>query len=565
MRQTYTYPDKLNLVSVLGETINSLSGNANAFKNSNGQTSTNNLITFTDGTPNGLNYDSNFNYSTDNQSNKHLSISSAISLDEYNNGDLKLTARDTILTNKNISLEGDASTQRYLTVGKAGGANNVKTYVDITTQDYICNNQIASQTKWTGAVGYYFDNDVNIGTLGNTKKLYINGTQITSGAKGDTGDTGPAGPAGQNGLSSSFFKYRVDTSSNSGTNNGHIRYQNNTQISSTYININHIDQQNNDIDVLLNNINAGDDFIIQDANNSLNYQKFLVTSIGTGSSNSYVQLNVSLVASDGTGTTNFSNNHQVILIVSYVGPKGDTGPTGPTGLGITPGLLRAINCNLHEPTTIYNIVWSNLTPQQQLEWKGLDSTNADPVQSITGNYWNFTKTVPSAAKVGWFIPVDLSGLTFQYLESFWCVVRFNNNTSISGEGSLFFSIYTSPATAPNFYRTRINYQNPATVMNQTGYFYKIHCQDTITTTTIGNFGRAQEVGQTKFKTNPMNVRSDLWNIPFNKVILAGDTLPGYTNAPILAISLQTASNINTFNFDVVSIGYLDKQYNLLFS
>jgi hypothetical protein len=146
------------------------------------------------------------------------------------------------------------------------------------------------------------------------------------------------------------------------------------------------------------------------------------------------------------------------------------------------------------------------------------------------------------------------------------VVRFNNNLSISGEGSLFFSIYTSPATAPNFYRTRINYQNPATPINQTGYFYKIHCQDTITTTTANNSGRAQEVGQTKFKTNPCEVRPDLWHIGFNKVpALSGDISAGYTNAPILAISLQTASNIHTFDFDVVSIGYLNVQYNLFYA
>jgi hypothetical protein len=235
-------------------------------------------------------------------------------------------------------------------------------------------------------------------------------------------------------------------------------------------------------------------------------------------------------------------------------------------VSVPSGLLRAINCNLQTPTTVYNIVWSNLTAQEQLEWKGLDPSYADPVQSLTGNYWSFVKTSPSTQKLGIFIPVDLSALTFQDLESFWCVVRFNNNLSISGEGSLYFSIYTSPATAPNFYRTRINYQNPATAINQTGYFYKIHCQDTITTTTANNSGRAQEVGQTKIKTNPCEVRPDLWHIPFNKIpALSGDTSSGYTNAPILAISLQTASNIHTFDFDVVSIGYLDKQYNLSFA
>ena len=103
-------------------------------------------------------------------------------------------------------------------------------------------------------------------------------------------------------------------------------------------------------------------------------------------------------------------------------------------------------------------------------------------------------------------------------------------------------------------------------MNQTGYFYKIYALDTITTTTTANFGRAQEVGQTKYKLNPMNVRSDLWSIPFNKVLApAGDVSQGYTNAPIQSISLHTNSSSTNLNFDVVSIGYLDKQYNLFYS
>jgi hypothetical protein len=324
-----------------------------------------------------------------------------------------LETTDYILTKKDIYLQGTEDVQRYLTIGLNNVLNNVKTSVNINTQDYICDNQIASKTQWKGASEYDFDNDVKIGTVGQSKKLFVNGVE---------------------------------------------------------------------------------------------------------------------------------------------------------NVGVSAGLLRSINCNLFKPTTVYDVVWSNLTPQQQLEWKGLDPSYSSPTQSASGNYWNFTKLSPSAAKVGWFIPVDLSSLTFQDLESFWCVVRFNNNLSISTEGSLFFSIYTSPATGGNFYRTRINYQNAATPINQTGYFYKIHCQDTITTTTTGNFGRAQEEGQLKYKNNPCEVRPDLWHIPFNKVpALSGDISTGYTNAPILAISLQTASNIHTFDFDVVSIGYLNVQYNLFFA
>ena len=254
-------------------------------------------------------------------------------------------------------------------------------------------------------------------------------------------------------------------------------------------------------------------------------------------------------------TTNTSNIYQLQVQTTILNTYANS------------AMLKAMNCNNFIPTGIYNIVWNNLTPEEKLMWKGGDNTTIDPIQSTTGNYWNFTKTLVNTNKIGWYIPVNLSGLTFQDLESFWCVIRFNSLTNISSEGSLYFQITTSPATAPNTFRTRINYSNPATVMNQTGYFYKIYAIDTITTLTTSNLGKGQEIGQQKFKMNPMNVRSDLWSIGFNKLVASptGDTSAGYTLAPIQSISLQTASNINTFNFDVVSIGYLDKQYNLFYS
>ena len=280
----------------------------------------------------------------------------------------------------------------------------------------------------------------------------------------------------------------------------------------------------------------------------------LASDINTNTSN--IATNTSNIA---TNTSNITTNTSKITQLQ----------TQTTSLQTyaNPAMLRAMNCNNWTPTTVYNIVWSNLTAQEQLEWKGLDPTTIDPVQSATGNYWNFTKAVVNTNKIGWYIPVDLSSLTFQDLESFWCIIRFNTTTNITTEGSMYFQITTNPATAPNYFRTRINYSNPATAMNQTGFFYKIYALDTITTTTTANFGKGQEVGQQKFKLNPMNVRSDLWSIGFNKLVASptGDTTAGFTSAPIQSISLQTASNINTFNFDVVSIGYLDKQYNLFFS
>jgi hypothetical protein len=98
-------------------------------------------------------------------------------------------------------------------------------------------------------------------------------------------------------------------------------------------------------------------------------------------------------------------------------------------------------------------------------------------------------------------------------------------------------------------------------MNQTGYLYKIYAFDTRTTTTTANLGKGQEVGQTQLKTNPCDVEPSLGSIGFNKLVASatGDTTAGYTTATI-----QTAyhyrvllSNINSFNFDVVSeVGYL---------
>ena len=334
---------------------------------------------------------------------------------------MKLDSPDYILTNKDFYLQGTEDVQRYLTVGRVGLNNNVKTGVDIASSDYICDNQLASKTQWKGASEYDFDNDVKIGDISTTKKLYLNDVEITAGG----------------------------------------------------------------------------------------------------------------------------------------------------GVGVSAGMLRALNLNLLVPTVAqtYDVVWSNLTAQQQLEWKGLDPTTSDPVQSATGNYWSFVKSAPSANKINWTLPIDLSAYTFQDLQSVWAIVRINNNTTINAEGQLWFQIQTSPPTGANFYRTRWNYSNSATPMNQFQYFYKIHALDTITTTNAQNLGKGQEVGQTKFKGNPCDVEPNLWSIGFNKFVGSptGDTTAGYTQAPILSVALNSASNIHTYSFDVIAIGVNNIRYNLFFA
>ena len=440
--------DNVNLatqtqIDTLQTEINNLvPDNPNGWVNSDGITTTDKLIPFTNNTANGMITDSAFSYEVyDNQN--FLTVGAAQVISSNNN--MKLESTDYILTNKDFYLQGTEDVQRYLTVGRVGLNNNVKTGVDITTSDYICNNELASKTQWKGASEYDFDNDVKIGSATNIRKLFVNDIVVNP-----NGTTGPTGPTG------------------------------------------------------------------------------------------------------ATGAT------------------GATGDTGPTGLGVSAGMLRALNLNLLVPTVAqtYDIVWSNLTAQQQLKWKGLDPTTSDPIASATGNYWSFVKSAPSTNKINWTLPIDLSAYTFQDLQSVWAIVRINNNTTINAEGQLWFQIQTSPPTAPNFYRTRWNYSNSATPMNQFQYFYKIHALDTITTTTTANFGRGQEVvGQTKFKGNPCDVEPNLWSIGLNKFVGSptGDTTAGYTQAPILSVALNTASNIHTYSFDVVAIGVNNYRWNLFFA
>ena len=242
----------------------------------------------------------------------------------------------------------------------------------------------------------------------------------------------------------------------------------------------------------------------------------------------------------------------------------------PSSSSVTAGMLRALNINQIVPTVAqtFNVVWTSLSPAEQLAWKGGDAATIDPVASATGNYWNFTKSAPSTNKINWTPPIDLSALTFQDMQSVCAIVRFNNGTNVSTEGSLWFQIQSQNIVPdPPLYRTRWNYSNPATPVNQFQYFYKIHALDTITTTTVANFGKGQEVGQTKFKGNPCDVESNLWSIGLNKLVLSptGDTSAGYTLAPIQSVGLNTASNINTYNFDVVAIIINNYRWNLFYA
>lgn len=144
-----------------------------------------------------------------------------------------------------------------------------------------------------------------------------------------SGPQGNQGNQGLQGVSASYWDYKID-----GTTvppaSGDISYNNVTQISSTIIYLNNFTSDNYDIAAFLTALTAGYQFSIQDANNSANFQTWLVTSPPTANTG-YYTISVSMVSSGGTGTTNFPNNHAVILIVNRIGAQG---PQGPQGQGV---------------------------------------------------------------------------------------------------------------------------------------------------------------------------------------------------------------------------------------
>jgi len=155
------------------------------------------------------------------------------------------------------------------------------------------------------------------------------------GPTGETGPTGATGPGGANGNSSSYYNYQADNGATPTT--GHLSWSNfATQTTSTYIRVSHINKNGDDIDIFLNLVQQGNQLVIQDANVSANYQTWLVSGTpipNTGSG--YVQFPITLVGSGGS--SNFANNHTIILAVIASASAGPTGPDGPTGpAGSTP-------------------------------------------------------------------------------------------------------------------------------------------------------------------------------------------------------------------------------------
>ena len=165
----------------------------------------------------------------------------------------------------------------------------------------------------TGATG-------SNGATGATGATGSNGTNGSTGVTGATGLQGITGATGADGQSNSIYYYQARTTTTANyPGDGHISWDNATQISATSINISHLTNSNaqTDIDIYLAYLRPYQIILIQDQNASSNYQKWQInattTNNNSGTDSSYWLVPVTLLASNGTGTTNFANNHDLFL------------------------------------------------------------------------------------------------------------------------------------------------------------------------------------------------------------------------------------------------------------
>ena len=159
------------------------------------------------------------------------------------------------------------------------------------------------------------------------------GTDGTSGSSGSDGSSGSSGTSGSNGTDGSsgqsvnLFPYNARVNIQSGNpGNTNIIWNNATQSGATEINVSHLDRDNNDVDVLLALIPSGSTIIIQDQNDSTQYQKWIVGTGVEAAPNTYWTFPITLVES----TFEFTGGENILLIIGQL-PSGTSGTSGTSG------------------------------------------------------------------------------------------------------------------------------------------------------------------------------------------------------------------------------------------
>jgi hypothetical protein len=189
------------------------------------------------------------------------------------------------------------------------------------------------------------------------------------------------------GTTNAFF-YKAKTTITSGDpTNGHLIWNNATQISATQLNVSHLtDNPVEDIDLFLSAITSGNKLVVQDRNNSLNYQSWTVSGTPTQVGSTYWTIPVSLIESQGTGTTGFANNHNLLFAII----SGGTGGGGITTNAVTfnnsgSGAASGTSFNGATPVTVsYNTFGAQQASASLTSLAGLTYASGTPFVKMTG-------------------------------------------------------------------------------------------------------------------------------------------------------------------------------------
>lgn len=125
----------------------------------------------------------------------------------------------------------------------------------------------------------------------------------------------PQGAAGANGGSSTAWKYKAKTNATSGyPTNGHLLWNNATQLSATEILVSHLNDDGTDIELFLSFFVEGQKLFIQNRDDSSQNQIWEITGTPTvtnqNTSTSYYTFPVTLVSSQGAS---FNNSHLILF------------------------------------------------------------------------------------------------------------------------------------------------------------------------------------------------------------------------------------------------------------
>ena len=112
---------------------------------------------------------------------------------------------------------------------------------------------------------------------------------------------------------SNFYLYNSSQVITAPPPSGFIRYNNIVQDNATEIYISHLTRDNIDIDVFFNQITIITEVYIQDQNSSTDFIQYNVVATPSITPNSYVTLSVSKRSSNGTGSSQFPNGHNILL------------------------------------------------------------------------------------------------------------------------------------------------------------------------------------------------------------------------------------------------------------